>query len=401
MDMRRTRGRGGLPTIGMATIGLLALLPAPVAGQETPTDGRTVRLAADDEAWELTGDSSVGMVDGVPTLLLRTGYALRRDVAFEDGVIEFDYRGTDERAFLGIIFRTGEDGTAEDVYLRLHKSKQPDALQYTPDYGGRGQWQLFHGPDATAYLALQPDVWTHVKIEVAGDRAAVTVGEAEEPQLVVPELASGRSAGFVGWWANQPGAGPGSPLTAAVRNITITYGQQRAITAGPGPSASFGLVRAWGVSTPFLRDAETDVVTAIPPAVRSGAWTRVVARPDGLTPLEPHVERPEGEGVPTVAAGIEIESDDARTVRLDLGFSDDASVFLNDRLLYAGHQEFSANFPRRQGLVTLDQATLYLPLERGRNTLLVAVSEVFGGWAVMGRISEREGLTIRTIEMGP
>ena len=88
-------------------------------------------------------------------------------------------------------------------------------------------------------------------------------------------------------------------------------------------------------------------------------------------------------------------------MRLDLGFSDDASVFLNDRLLYAGHQEFSANFPRRQGLVTLDEATLYLPLERGRNTLLVAVSEVFGGWAVMGRIPEREGLTIRTIETGP
>lgn len=401
MEMRRTRSRAGLPAIGMAAIGLLALLPAPAAGQETPPAGRTASLSPDDDAWEFTGDSGVGMVDGVPTLLLRTGHALRRDVAFEDGTIEFDYRGTDDRAFLGVIFRTGEDGTAEDVYLRLHKSKQPDALQYTPDYGGRGQWQLFHGPGATANLALRPDTWTHVKVEVAGDRAAVTVGEADEPQLVIPELVSGRSSGFVGWWANQPGADAGSPLTAAVRNIRITHGQQRTIAAGPRPSAPFGLVRAWGVSTSFLRDAEADVVTGVPTAVRSGPWTRVVARPDGLTPLEPHVERPEGDGVPTVVAGIEIDSDAARTVRLDLGFSDDASVFLNDRLLYAGHQEFSANFPRRQGLVGLDQASLYLPLEAGRNTILVAVSEIFGGWAVMGRIAERDGLTVRALAGEP
>lgn len=400
MDIRmRWRPAGAM--LGMAAIGVLALPPVPAVGQETPPTDRTVRLSPGDDAWEYSGDSGVGMVDGIPTLRLRTGYALRRDVEFEDGVIEFDYRGTDERAFLGVIFRTGEDGTAEDVYLRLHKSKQPDALQYTPDYGGRGQWQLFHGPDATADLVLHPDVWTHVKIEVAGDRAAVTVGDAGSPQLVVPELLSGRSTGFVGWWANQPGADAASPLTASVRNIRITHGRPRAITAGPPPPAPFGLVRAWGVSKPFLRAADTDVVTGVPAAVREGPWVPVIARPDGLTPLEPHVERPEADGVPTVVAGIEIESDDARTVRLDLGFSDDASVFLNDHLLYAGHEEFSANFPRRQGLVTLDEATLYLPLERGRNTLLVAVSEVFGGWAVMGRITERDGLTVHALAEEP
>lgn len=379
-------------------IGLILALPAPASGQAV-IEGRTDRLEPTDNAWEFTGDSSVGMVDGLPTLQLRTGQALRPDVTFEDGVIEFDVRGTDERAFLGVTFRTGQDGTGEDVYLRLHKSKQPDALQYTPDYRGRGQWQLFHGPDATAYLTFHPGEWTHVRIEVAGDRAAVTVGDADEPQLVVPDLASGQTTGFVGWWANQPGADVGAPLTAAVRNIRITHGQQRAIMAESAPPPPFGVIKAWGLSKTFSRAG--DVVTEIPPAVRNGSWQRVVARPDGLTPIEPLVDRPEAGGVPVVVAGLTIDSDEARTVRLDLGFSDDASVFLNGRLLYAGHQAFSANFPRRQGLVGLDQASLYLPLQGGRNTVLVAVSEIFGGWAVMGRISEREGLIVNTLETGP
>jgi len=393
------RGMTSRWRLAFGLLGVTCLLPGNSSAQAV-TEGRTDRLEPTEEAWELTGDTSVGMVDGLPTLRLRTGQALRPDVTFEDGVIEFDFRGTDERAFLGVTFRTGEDGTGEDVYLRLHKSKQPDAIQYTPDYRGRGQWQLFHGPDATAYVAFRPGEWTQVRVEVTGDRAAVTVGDAGEPQLIVRELASGRTSGFVGLWANQPGATVAAPLTAAVRNIRITHGQQRAIVVADRPEPPpFGLIKAWALSPAFLRTG--DVVTEIPAGVGSAEWTRVVAREDGLTPLEPHVERPEGEGVPTVVAGLEIDSDAERTVRFDLGFSDDASVFLNGRLLYAGHQTFSANFPRRQGLVSLDQATLYLPLRRGRNTVMVAVSEIFGGWAVMGRLPDREGLRVRTIEGGP
>lgn len=347
-------------------------------------------------SWEFTGDTRVGTVDGSPSLLLRTGQALRRDVSFDDGVIEFEYRGTDERAFLGVVFRAGEDGTADDVYLRLHKSKQPDAVQYTPDYRGRGQWQLFHGPEATAFATLDPDTWTPVRISVAGDRAAVTVGDATEPQLVIGELLSGRSGGFVGFWANQPGADESAPLTAALRDIRITHGTPGPIASAEPASPPEGVIRAWGVSPAFLRSGE--VVTEIPAAAREGPWSRQATLRGGLLPLEPHVERPEGDGVPAVVAAVTIDSDVDRTIRLDLGFSDDASVFLDDRLLYSGRHSFSTNFPRRQGLVTLDQVSLYLPLESGRNTLMVAVSEIFGGWAVMGRIPEREGLTVRPME---
>lgn len=362
----------------------LVLMAGPAAGQ-------TTRLDPSDGSWQFTGDTGAGVVDGTPALMMRTGQALRRDLAFGDGVIEFEYRGTDDRAFLGVTFRGGDDGTAEDVYLRLHKSKQPDALQYTPDFRGRGQWQLWHGPDATGFATFRPGEWTPVRIEVSGPRATVSVGSVDTPQLVAGLLASGRDSGFIGFWANQPGAASDAPLTAAIRNIRITPRKALDGEAAPPAAAEPGAVRAWGVSGAFPRSGDD---MQLPRDIVSGPWTVIDARADGLLPLEPHVERSDGDGVPAVIAGLRLEADRERTARLDLGFSDDASVFLNGRLLYSGRHSFSTNFPRRQGLISLDQASLYLPLHPGENLLMVVVSDAFGGWGVMGRFADRAGLRV-------
>lgn len=374
-------------------LSLMLVVPTLLPGQQGDRIDAEFRDLELRRGWELTGDTEIAEVDGRPALLLRNGTAVRRDVRFEDGVIEFEYRGTDERAFLGVAFRVGPDGTAEDLYLRLHKAKQPDAVQYAPRYRGFSQWQLFHGPGATAFLAHEPDVWTKVRIDVAGDRAMLTVGEASQPQLVVGSLESGRTDGRLELWAVQPGAGPDQPWTAAVRDVRVAAGSPRPIPAGEPLREVDGAIRAWGVSTGFSREGTETL--AIPEAVASRPWRAIGARVDGLLFLDSVVDRPSRDGIPTVLAGLAIESDRDRIVRLDLGFSDDASVFLNGRLLYLGRHSFSTNFPRRQGLITLDQASLFLDLEPGRNSLVVAVSETYGGWAIMGRIADRAGITVR------
>jgi len=48
-----------------------------------------------------------------------------------------------------------------------------------------------------------------------------------------------------------------------------------------------------------------------------------------------------------------------------------------------------------QYLITLDEHTVYLPLDAGDNELVLAVSDVFGGWGFMGQFPERAGLTVR------
>ena len=79
---------------------------------------------------------------------------------------------------------------------------------------------------------------------------------------------------------------------------------------------------------------------------------------------------------------------------LDLGFSDIATVFVNGRPVFTGDQRYSYDAPRRDGLLGFDQARVYLPLRAGDNEVLVVVSDSFGGWAVMARFADPEGLTV-------
>lgn len=125
----------------------------------------------------------------------------------------------------------------------------------------------------------------------------------------------------------------------------------------------------------------------------------VCAEASGLVAFDRHVERA-AEGISAVAAGLSIRAAEPGRIRLDLGFSDDASVFVNGELVYTGKYGFSHNFPRRQGLITLEQASLRLPVRAGENRLIVVVSETYGGWGVMGRIPERQGVEVSPLS-GP
>jgi len=70
------------------------------------------------------------------------------------------------------------------------------------------------------------------------------------------------------------------------------------------------------------------------------------------------------------------------------------SIFLNGRLLVSDDDSYSFNLPRRQGLLSDDQLSIYLPLEEGENELIVAVTDRFGGWGLAGRFDDLAGLTI-------
>ena len=106
------------------------------------------------------------------------------------------------------------------------------------------------------------------------------------------------------------------------------------------------------------------------------------------------VAKPDGVRRAAVAARIVVRTAAAARRRFDFGYSDQVSVFLNGELLFSGNDAYSFNFPRRQGLITFDQGTLYLPFAQGDNELLLVVTDVFGGWGVMGRFPDPEGLEV-------
>lgn len=358
-----------------------------------PASAQGIALFPGDPGWILTENSEVVRVDGRDVIGIRAGRALRPDIPFADGTVEFEMRTRRVRSFVGITFRGRGAEPHEDIYLRPHKSGLPDAIQYTPRFAGQGQWQLYHGPYATGVVHFTPGEWQRVRLVVKGDRAAVFVGDAPQPQLVVDELRSDGREGTLGFWAAQPGAAPTDPWALLLSDIVVRPGEVEwdFSPVEPEPSPE-GVIREWALSETFVRSGE-DVLELLPEVV-SGPWRVAATEPSGLLPIELHVRRPD-QGTPAVLAGLELETDRARTVRLDLGFSDRATVFLNGRLVYSGRHDFSTNFPRRQGLITLDQAALHLPLDPGRNHVVVAVSESFGGWGLISRITDREGVEVR------
>jgi len=89
-----------------------------------------------------------------------------------------------------------------------------------------------------------------------------------------------------------------------------------------------------------------------------------------------------------VYAKTAIESDRDRVQKLELGYSDEVSVFLNGRILYRGRSAQYFRDPNFLGIVNAEDDAVYLPLRKGRNELVLAVSEIGGGWGFVGRLAK-------------
>jgi hypothetical protein len=107
--------------------------------------------------------------------LFSTGSMLIEDLEFTDGTIEVDILGTTNRSFGGIVFR-GNDGNYEEIYLRLHKNRQVDSVQYTPVYRHESNWQLFRQYQSSAVFDVEG--WNRLKVVVKGQVAQVYLNDA-------------------------------------------------------------------------------------------------------------------------------------------------------------------------------------------------------------------------------
>jgi hypothetical protein len=369
---------------------LLILLAIIVAG---PATAQVQRIEFSDPGWVLAGDDTrVDTVSGQTVLRLRTGIASFRPLSFQDGTIEFDVAMTHYRSFAYVRFRAQAEGELEEVYLRPHKSRLPDAIQYTPVYNGASNWQLYHGRGSTGAAWLPPEQWIHVRVVLSGSRAAVFVGDTTEPQLIVPHLARDPAVGYLSLrcFVADPDM-PEGMAGASYRNLVVRPGEVPFdfATVEPLPPPP-GVVTAWRVSESFVPDSGP--IEQLPGS--SAVWRTLSTDQRGLLVLGRHLPRLPGGRRSAVLVRLTVTSDHERSVRFNVGYSDEVSVFLNGRLLFAGNDSYSFDQPRRQGLIGLDQGTLYLPLRRGSNELVLAVSDVFGGWGVMGQFPDREGIRI-------
>src|SRR5215470_15171118 len=174
----------------------LALLFAFAArAQATP---QALSVPPDSPRWDLQGQAKLAEYQGRKCLLIDGGAALLKDFEMRDGVIDVDVATPASRGFFGFMFRIVDDGaTAEEVYLRQHKSGAPDAMQYTPVLHTGRNWQIYNGPGFTGAVDIPKNVWFHLRLEVTGAQAKLYVKDLNKPALVMNDLKSGVQKGQV------------------------------------------------------------------------------------------------------------------------------------------------------------------------------------------------------------
>lgn len=344
-----------------------------------------------DSKWELSGDSSrIGQFRGRSAIQLQTGRAIRRDVVLKDGTIEFDMAVTPHRTFVYIQFRMQGDDDHEEIYFRPHKSELADAIQYAPVWNGDGNWQLYHGPGATAPVAFTYSAWMHVRLVLSGKRAALFVDNHAKPDLIA-NLAREPVAGYIALFAFDGVGNTAGGVAAAYSNIVVRpgfipydFGAQPVAAAQPP-----GVIEKWQLSPTF--NVERGMITALPDSLLASKrdWPSYAIEPNGVLVIGRHLKRRAAQAG-TVARLI-VRAPTARTQRLYLGYSDYVTVFVNGRPIAGGDAHYSYDAPRQEGLITLSQSTIWLPLVAGDNEILFAVADGFGGWGVMGRLEPADG----------
>jgi len=345
-----------------------ALSPLEAGAQEGVTD-------FDSDVWV---KRNAEVVEHAGRLSL-AGFAYLEGVEFTNGVIDVDVAVPDKdaRSYPGIVFRMQSEGDYERLYLRPHRTPlYPDAVQYTPVMNGIAGWQLYNGPGLTAATVIPEGEWVHLRLEVGGEQARLYLGGAHEPALVIDHLRHGVSTGSVGVMGPSDG-------TAYFSNFTYREDDDLGFEPVPWADMPPGTVTEWEISQAFTL-GEVDL--EVPPSEQSGLtveWRRVEPDRTGLVDVARYTGRigrePDCVFARTVLAGSEGE-----VVRLEFGYSDAVSVFLNGELLFTGSSAYTQRDPSFLGIIGYFDA-VYLPLVEGENDLSLIVTESFGGWGFMCR----------------
>lgn len=310
------------------------------------------------------------------------GSAVLKDVVFENGVIEVDIAFNGTRCFAGFVFRMQSQGNFEQFYIRPHRTKLTDALQYTPVFNGLSSWQLYSGGSFTAPAEIPYNQWIHIKMEVSGKQATVYLNNADKPSLVINDLKHGLSKGSIGVYG---------PNTGQVHFANFKYKIDNELKFDPAPKVKTppGMITQWQLSQAFKISQINREHFPTRQKLPDIKWQEVSSEPSGLVNIARYVMKT-GMEPDCVLARTTIHSDKEQVKKLLFGYSDEISIFLNEKPLFRGNSEYQRRDPGFLGIVGMHDA-VFLDLQRGKNELLLMVTEVFGGWGFICKLDRLRG----------
>ncbi|MEM7369962.1 MAG: hypothetical protein AAF587_15255 [Bacteroidota bacterium] len=324
---------------------------------------------------------------GVQAMKTSTGETpvILKNHTFKDGTIEFDVALL-EGIFVTLYFRREDAEESECFYLRTYRAGNAqgwDAVQYASIIKGITLWDLQGHYQSNA--TLHNEGWNHIKLVISGDQMLAYVNDLSEPALVIPKLEGNSSSGHL-----------------AVEGNAIFANMRIHADAVEGLSPKEGLdltnndaryLRDWMVSEPVEFDFGQEILNKDLPN-DSSRWSRITAERLGLINLTRIFGGSKSRDSRRLCwLKTSIQSNRTQTRQLNLGFSDEVWVILNGQLLYVD-KNYYANFIMKQpgGRCSVENTMFELPLQEGKNELLIGVGNFFYGWGIIARLDMVEGL---------
>lgn len=336
---------------------------------------KTIEVPMSPSNWELSDGAKYRFetFDGKETLLLN-GKAAVKEHQFSNGTLEVDVYANNARSFAGITFRK-QQGTMEEVYMRLHKSNQADAVQYTPIYNDESGWQLYR--EYQANVTFKNSGWNSLRVVVNGAMADVFVNN--EKVLSVDNLKTDLSIGQFGLFAL---------FNNRFSNFRIT---NSAAVAQPKStdknSSNSNIIKQWNLAEAFpYIEGEFNSN-----GLSKMKYKTVKTEDSGLLPISKYIERPssgnfeDNEEVYTVASTI-IDSDTKQVKQFFFDYSDKIIVYINGKAIYSGNNAFRSKGVQYQGHIDINANNLYINLKEGKNTIHCVIIDRANGWGLIGGV---------------
>lgn len=364
-----------------------ALMTLVAAG---PAPAQAVDIPPEPVRWQATDSIRFEPWQGQASLWINKGVALVPGVDLRNGTFEVDVWTGASAGNVGVAFHVRDRNAFEVIFIRPGQSGKPEAVQYAPALNGLGTaWQVYHGDGANAKADIPRDTWVHLAVQIRGDTARFFLDHAAQAILTVPHLVLGPDAGGgIGVWA--------SVFRQATNFANARYALDTAKYTTTTPAVPPGTIADWELSPVF--DAPAQVPGKLP-ALSAISWQKVRAEWPGLVLINRYraapafgapVDHPDSvlggrvTGSKVLYARTVIDAPLAGLRRMQIGFSDGLIVYCNGVPLYSGMHPLGLQ--DNMSYMELAGDAVYLPLKAGKNEIVMAVTEFFGGWAFSARL---------------
>lgn len=309
-----------------------------------------------------------------------SGPVLLKDLIFKDGTIEYDVEPAKTEFAAAVYFHRKDEKEQEIVYLRVPKMADVfanEGIQYCPYINGVNMWDMY--PQYQAPAQANAEGWNRIRILISGRQMKVFVNN--RLRLEVPKLESGETEGSIAFEGD-----------SYISNVIIKPGEVEGLSPLEGVDLTkheSNYIRNWSVTSPVSLVAGREPTTMIDIPLDELFREGMEAERDGLVNLTRRFGGNEKRKIVWLRATITAK-ENVKT-NLQLGFSDEIWLYLNDQITYADKNIFRQNMKKYpDGRISVRNGSTALNLKEGENQLLIGVANDFYGWGIIARLENTE-----------